>query len=198
VLGSSFSAVWWAPNSSPDSPHSWFGNVVFHLPLWGTEGIVRRPGDWHYYWIEMIDCHSSRSASRIFVSSEANLHQTYPALFQQYDPYVRGGPWFIDKHNQHWYLLQTRQGVDGHGKPMRQHTLEFLRDAQTVMRQVYRISFTDHNAGGKYNCKTRGANCTEEMTQLQAVCVLACAVDDPEWTINKITPNAIATHELSC
>src|ERR1700731_3346160 len=98
-----------------------FGPVLFEIPIRGLEGIIGGQDDWYWYWIEVIDYNTSQSASRI-VCSRRRVGELQAI---QYNPLVRGGPWYYDKDEDNHYMLKKTRTYNKEGT--RKHTLEFLR-----------------------------------------------------------------------
>ena len=92
--------IWYGPwkkskIGSPDITVERYGNVVFSMKsLTGFEGIIR--SGLNCYFIEEIQYKKS-TASRIFISEK-----TYSGL-RSYDPFVIGGPWYIEKKTGHYF-----------------------------------------------------------------------------------------------
>lgn len=118
-------AVWVAPDCALSKR---FGPIAFNLSITGSEGILRqfgrRPNDFNYYWIEVIDYFRSQAASRILVVERSKAARYASLEPLRYDPTVRGGPWYWDTANDVHYALTESKAYDG---SRREHTLEFVR-----------------------------------------------------------------------
>ncbi|KAJ3180418.1 hypothetical protein HDU87_001927 [Geranomyces variabilis] len=136
-----------------------FGPITFNLSIYGSEGIVS-PGTgtelnfFTYYFLEVIDYHSSEAASRILVvpSSMAGQYQALDHL--RYDPALRGGPWYWDQANNKHYAL--RRSISYKGSE-RNHTLEFIRYGNfDFPHHISSWSVVNH-----LDCKRYRSNCLE-------------------------------------
>lgn len=138
--------VWFG---TPIQGHNWYGNVSFEVDM---QTLLHEFRQFKKYFVEVID-YNTQNASRILLTS-----QTYDAL-REYDPSIRGGPWFVDEDNQHFWLTSARR-CNSNETFYNGHALEFMLElSPSEAKKIFRMAAVtpaDHaeaNEEGYMKCK---------------------------------------------
>lgn len=99
----------------PADGHNWYGNASFVVDF---NSFLKEFKDFKKYFVEVAE-YQTQNASRLLFSSK-----DYDDL-REYDPTIRGGPWYMDSDNKHWALTRAR-GYKSRFPLVNGHALEFM------------------------------------------------------------------------
>lgn len=130
----------------PSDGHNWYGNVSFVVDL----DLLLQKLSLRTYFIEVVD-YRTQSASRLLLTSKTYEH------LREFDPQIKGGPWFVDENKKNKYLTLARRcrAAEWNG-----HTLELmleLTDSEAkevfAMASVEAADHSEANDEGYMKCR---------------------------------------------
>lgn len=138
----------WFGISDPnfDDEHNWCGNVNFDVNL---ESFLKSLEIYNVYFVEVIEFPSTSTSRLLITTQKFDL--------PQYDPTVKGGPWYRDPSGKNWFLNDVRR-YDG-ATNVYGHQVQFflvLSDCKAAsllnMLMVKAVNHSQANCGTRYQC----------------------------------------------
>ncbi|XP_042867666.1 uncharacterized protein LOC122250354 [Penaeus japonicus] len=132
----------------PTTGHNWYGNVSFVVNF---KTFLQTFSHFNIYFVEVAEYQSQNASRLLFTSKSYDM--------RQYKPEIKGGPWYVDSNNDHWFLRNARRFNSRNISPFG-HTLELILELSDVeaatLFQISSNQVADHsqaNSPGYMKCK---------------------------------------------
>ncbi|XP_064116851.1 uncharacterized protein LOC135222643 isoform X4 [Macrobrachium nipponense] len=120
-----------------EDDHDWYGNVQFAT---SAEILLKC---WKYYYLVEMETKTRYTTSHLLVTNT-----NYSEVLPPYNPWKKGGPWYVDSDGH--YVLNDCSRYNNEGSNEKGHVLEFMIEVTECGRKaildVCMLSFRNHSA----------------------------------------------------